>query len=137
MPYLNPPLWKHIPHQFGCVLLVTGAELLAGAVNCYRPIRFEANMSASEFVDPHVFKPEIFDFDFSVAQNLPVPQVPGSEQDDVFDAITADGYHKDFTLITLRQYDRTDSAVRFNALPCRMIQFFYPRGGVPDNYDFQ
>ena len=111
-----------MPHQFGCVRLVTGAVLLAGTVNCYRPIRFEANMSAAEFVDPHVFKPEIFDFDFSVAQNLPVPQVPGSEQDGVFDAITADGYQKDFTLITLRQYDRADPAARFNAWHAGIIQ---------------
>ena len=109
-------------HQFGCVLLVTGAVLLAGTVNGYRPIRFAANMSTAELVELHVFKSQIFDFDFSVAQNLPVPQVPGSEQDGFFDAISADGYQQDFTVIPLRQYDRADSAAWFNALLNRIVQ---------------
>jgi hypothetical protein len=83
-------------------------------------------MSSSELVDQRVFKPEIFDFDFRVAQNLPVPHIPGSEQDGFFDSITADGYQKNFTIITFRQYGRADSAVWFNALLDRIIQIFYP-----------
>ena len=79
-------------------------------------------MSATEFVDQRVFKPEIFNFDFSVAQNLPMPQISGSEQDGFFESITADGYEKNFTIITFRQYDRADSAVRTNAMPDRVIQ---------------
>jgi hypothetical protein len=107
---LDAPFRKRRLHEFCGVLLVASAEFLAYAENRYRPIRFEANMGTSELVNLYVLQPEILDFCFGVAQNIPVPQITGSEQDGVFNSISADRYQKNFTFISFRQYNRADSA---------------------------